>query len=316
MTDLKLTLACGDYEITRALTSGAVKAEGIEFVSDTRFGARDRHWAMAKESAYDVCEFNAPAYVMARDRGFAWTAIPSYTHRRFRHGFVFVNPKSGFVKPSDLKGARIGGTNFQPAGNIWIRGILEEEWGLPHRSVHWFTERGEDIDFTPAPDLRLTRIEKGQNLNEMLMNGDLDALMQPEFPDPFLAGDPRIVRLFPDYKTAEQDYFKRTGIFPIMHVTVVKRDIVDAHPWVPASLMKAFEAAKSIAYRRVANPRVVPLAWFSWALEEQNALLGRDPWAYGLGEANRRNLETMIRYTHQQGLISRIWSVYELFCAP
>lgn len=316
LADLKLTVAYGDYEITRAMTDGRVKPEGIELVPDTRFGPRDRHWAMAKEDAFDVCEFNACAYFMARDRGRAWTALPVFCHRRFRHGFVFVNPASGIKTPRDLIGKSIGGTNFQPAGNVWIRGILEEEHGVDHRSIHWFTERGEDIDFTPHDGLTITRLRDDQDLDTMFLNGELDARMEPEFPEPFLAGDPRVARLFENCQAVETEYFKRTGIFPIMHVTVIRREIVDKNPWVVKSLFDAFNKAKDLAYKRVANPRVVPLAFWAYALEEQNRLLGRDPWQYGLTPANRKNLEAAIRYTHMQGLTSRRAPLEELFSIP
>jgi 4,5-dihydroxyphthalate decarboxylase len=316
MADLKLSVAFGDYEITRALSEGRVKPDGIELVPDTTYDSKDRHWAMAKRQAFDICEFNVCAYFMARDRGYPWTALPIFCHRRFRHGFIFVNPASGIREPKDLIGKRIGGTNFQPAGNVWIRGILEEEYGFPHRTAHWFVERGEDIDFDLPDGLRVTRIGADQTLDEMTLSGELDARIEPEFPRPFLAGDPRLVRLFPDFKEIEQSYFKRTGIFPIMHVTVIRRDIVDRHPWVVESLMKAFDEAKAIGYRRLENPRIVPLAWFTSALEEQHRLLGCDPWQYGLTEQNRRNLETAIRFTHSQGLTSRPWPLEELFSTP
>jgi 4,5-dihydroxyphthalate decarboxylase len=313
MADLKLTLACGDYEITRPLTDGTVKPEGITFVPDTRYGARERHWAMAKDDAYDICEFNAPAYVMARDRGRAWTAIPVFAHRRFRHGFVFVNPKSGIREPKDLIGKRVGGTNFQPAGNVFMRGILEEEYGVPHDSITWVTERGEDIDFEPHPGLKIERIGKGQSLDEMLLTGEIDARLEPEYPQPFLDGDPRCVQLFPDPKPVEIDYFKRTGVFPIMHATVVKQSVVDANPWVIGSLMAAFEKAKAIAMKRVENPRVNPLAFWSHAWFEQQRLMGKDPWQYGLTPANRKTFDKVVEYTHKQGLIGRRWSCDELF---
>ncbi len=313
MSDLQLTLACGDYELTRPLTEGAVKPEGITFVPDTRYGAKERHWAMAKHNAYDVCEFNAPAYFMARDRGFDWTALPVFAHRRFRHGFVFVNPASGIREPKDLIGKRIGGTNFQPAGNVFMRGVLEEEYGVPHDSITWVTERGEDIDFEPHTGLRIERLGEGRSLDEMLFNGEIDARLEPEYPAPFLAGDPRCVQLFADPKAVEIDYFKRTGIFPIMHVTVVKREIVNKHPWVVKSLMAAFQKSKDIAMKRVENPRVNPLAFWSTAWFEQKRLMGADPWKYGLGSENRKTLEKAIQYTRRQGLISRDWSVDELF---
>ncbi len=316
MADLKLSVAFGDYEITRALVDGRVKPEGIELVSDTRYGARDRHWAMAKENAYDICEFNAAAYLMARDRGFAWTALPVFCHRRFRHGFLFVNPASGIRTPRDLKGKRIGGTNFQPAGNVWIRGILEEDYGVRSTDVHWFTERGEDIDFEPMPGQIITRIRDDQNLDDMLRTGEIDARMEPEFPKPFLEGEAWCERLFEDHKAVEMEYYRRTSIFPIMHVTVIQQRIVDEHPWVVKSLFDAFMKAKTIAYRRCENPRVVPLAWWAAALEEQHKVLGRDPWQYGLTEQNRNNLETLVRLTHLQGLTSRRAPLEELFCQP
>ena len=310
---LELSFACGDYEITRPLAEGAVKPDGIELTVLTGAGSRERHWRMARGNAYDICEFNACAYFMARDRGVPWTAIPVFTHRRFRHGFVFINTSKGIKQPPDLIGRRVGGTNFQPAGNIWARGILEEFFGVPHKKLAWITEREEDIEFDAPPGLKIERIPRGKSLDDMLAAGELDAMISPSFPRPFLQGDKRIARLFPNYKEVEIEYFRTTGIFPIMHVTVVRRDIVEAHPWVPASLVRAFDEAKRIAYERVRNPRVVPLAWFSAAWEEQNEILGRDPWAYGLGAANRKNLETAIRYTHQQGLIRREIPLAELF---
>ncbi|HVB34100.1 MAG TPA: ABC transporter substrate-binding protein [Patescibacteria group bacterium] len=310
---LRLSLACGDYELTRPLIEGAVRPDGIELTVLSAAGSRERHWRMARHQEYDACEFNCCAYFAARDRGFPWTAIPVYCHRRFRHGFVFVNTAKGIKKPSDLIGRKVGGTNFQPAGSVWIRGILEEHFGVPHKEIAWFTDREEDIEFTPGPGLKIERIPPGKTLDQMLAEGELDAMISPNFPRPFLQSDPRVARLFPDYKKAEQEYFQRTGIFPIMHVTVVRQEIIDQHPWVAASLARAFQQAKQIAYARVRNPRVVPLAWFSAAWEEQTALLGRDPWAYGLGPANRKTLETAIRYAHQQSLIGRPIPVDELF---
>jgi 4,5-dihydroxyphthalate decarboxylase len=309
----RLTFACGDYEILRALKEGKVKVEGADLEFDTTLGPKDRHWRMAKENAYDICEFNAPAYFMARDRGMNWSALPVFAHRRFRHGFIFVNPKSGITEPQQLIGKRIGGTNFQPAGNIWVRGILEEEYGVPHDSIQWFTERGEDIDFEPHAGLKIQRIREDQDLDQMLMNGELDALIEPEFPEPFMEGDPRMARLFTDYESVERDYYRRTGIFPIMHVTVIKREVVDEHPWLPAALIKAFEASKQLAYKRMENPRIVPLAWWAAAYENQKRILSADPWEYGLTARNRNNLQKLIHYTARQGLISCEYAVDELF---
>jgi 4,5-dihydroxyphthalate decarboxylase len=310
---LRLTVACGDYEIVRAIKEGAVKADGLELIILTGMGPRERHWRMARHAEFDVCEANVGAYFMERDHGAELTAIPVFLHRRFRHGFLFVNTKAGIREPKDLIGKKVGGTNFQPASNIWMRGILEEEFGLPHRQVTWVVERSEDVAFTPPKDLRIEMIAPGKKLDVMLAEGEIPAMLSPEIPRLFLAGDKRIVRMFPNYKEIELGYFRKTGIFPIMHVTTIKQEIVDKYPWVPTNLVKAFEQAKQIAYRRIANPRVVPLAWMRSAVEEQEQLLGPDPWAYGLGAANRKNLETVLRYTHQQGMISRTWPLDELF---
>jgi 4,5-dihydroxyphthalate decarboxylase len=310
---LKLTVACGDYEIVRALKEGAVEADGLELIMLTEAGPRERHWRMARNSEFDICEGNVGAYFMERDRSEELTAIPVFLHRRFRHGFLFVNAAAGIREPKDLVGAKIGGTNFQPASNIWMRGILEEEYGLPHKSVTWLVERSEDVQFTAPKDLRIEMIPSGKQLDRMLAEGEIPAMLSPVLPKLFLKRDKRIVRCFPNYKDVELDYFRKTGIFPIMHVTTIKRDIVEKYPWVPTNLVKAFEAAKNIAYRRVANPRMIPLAWVRTALEEQEQVLGPDPWAYGLGPANRKNLETVQRYTHQQGLISKQRPLDELF---
>ena len=310
---LHLTLACGDYEITRPLIEGTVQPDGIELTTLTALGSRERHWRLARNNEYDLCEFNAPAYFMARDRGLPITALPVFLHRRFRHGFVFVNPAKNIRTPRDLIGKRVGGTNFVPAGNVWIRGILEEFYDVPHRSMTWITERPEDIEFTPHAGLKIEMIRSAKSLDDMLADGELDAMISPAFPRPFLQGDKRIQRLFPDFKELEVAYYRQTGIFPIMHVTTIRQELVEKHPWVVGSMMQAFNEAKEVAYKRVRNPRVVPLAFFRSAWEEQEQLLGKDPWAYGLGGANRKNLETIVRYAHQQGLISRRMDLSELF---
>jgi 4,5-dihydroxyphthalate decarboxylase len=313
MAKLKLTVACGDYENVRALADGTVEADGIELTMLTGMGSRERHWRMARKREFDVCEVNIGGYLMGRDRGEPLTAIPVFLHRRFRHGFVFVNRDAGIGAPKDLIGKSIGGTNFQPASNIWMRSILEEHFGLPHRQCVWVVEREEDVEFAPPKDLRLVMIPPGKRLDVMLAEGEIPAMLSPDIPRLFLAGDKRIVRLFADYKSIEIDYFKKTGIFPIMHVTAIRQDIIEKYPWVATNLVKAFDAAKELAYRRIANPRVVPLAWIRTAWEEEHEVLGDDPWAYGLTDANRKNLQTVQRYCHQQGLIGRVEPLDALF---
>jgi 4,5-dihydroxyphthalate decarboxylase len=316
MSKLRLTLACGDYDIVRPLKNNQVEAEGLELIFLSEMGPRERHWRMGRNHEFDVCEENVVAYYMIRDQGEPLTAIPVFLHRRFRHGFVFVNTAAGVREPRDLNGKVVGGTNFQPAANIWMRGILEESYGLDHRSITWLVDRSEDIPFTPPPGLRIEMKKSDKPLSDMLADGDIPGMISPTLPRPYVLGDKRIARLFPNYKDVEIAYFQQTGIFPIMHITTIRQEVVDKYPWVPINLVKAFEKSKQLAYKRLANPRMVPLAWVRTAVEEQEALLGHDPWSYGLTPANRKNLETVQRYCHQQGLIKTLAPLDQLFADP
>jgi 4,5-dihydroxyphthalate decarboxylase len=313
MAKLRLTVAAGDYDIVRPLKEGLVEAAGLELIFLTDMGPRERHWRLARKTEFDVCEENVGAYFIARDQNHPITAIPVFLHRRFRHGFVFINTAAGIKSAKDLIGKQIGGTNFMPAGNIWMRGILEERYGLPHRTVTWVTDRSEDIAFDAPSDLRIEMKKSAKSLNDMLADGDIPAMISPTIPRPFVMGDKRVARLFPDYKQVEIDYYRETGIFPIMHVTTIRQEIVDKYPWVTTNLVKAFEASKQLAYQRVKNPRMVPLAWVRTAVEEQQDILGADPWQYGLTDANRKNLETIQRYVQQQGMVSKLRPLDQLF---
>jgi len=313
-TKLPLTLTCGDYEITRPLAEGLVEPDGIALTVLTNTASRDRHWRLERNAECDLGEFNVCAYFMAHDRGHPYIALPIYPHRRFRHGFVFINTGKGITRPADLRGRRIGCYGgFQPAANVWLRGILDELFGLPVREALWVVPAVGEIPFTPPPGLTIETIPESKSLDDMLAEGEIDAMLAPSFPAPFIRGDKRVARLFPDYKTLEIDYYRRTGIFPIMHAVIIRRDILDKHPWVSANLAYAFNQAKRIAMERLRNPRVLPQAWHMNAMEEQAAILGPDPWAYGLGSANRKNLETALRYTHAQGLTGRLAAVEEVF---
>ena len=310
---LHLTLATGDYESIRALKEGSVRPDGIELTVLTDMTSDIRHWRMLRNREFDIAELSMSNYLMAKYTGLPFTAIPVFLHRRFRHGFAFVNVDSGIKTPKDLIGKRVGGTNFQPAGNIWLRGIFEQHYGVPHKEITWVVDRSEDVPFDPPPGLRIEMIPAGKSMDTMLAEGEIPAMINPYIPQPMVDGDRRVARLFPDYKAVEREYFQQTGIFPIMHVTVIKQEIVDKYPWAAVSLVKAFEKAKQIAYKRLANPRITPLAWVRTEYEEERKLLGPDPWAYGLGESNRKNLETIIDYCLRQGLIRKAQPVDELF---
>jgi 4,5-dihydroxyphthalate decarboxylase len=310
---IHLTLACGDYESIRALKEGTVKPDGIELTVLTDMTSDIRHWRMLRNQEFDIAELSMSNYLMARYRQLPFAAIPVFLHRRFRHGFVFLNTGKGIAKPTDLTGKKVGLRNFQATANLWIRGILEHEYKVPHRQIQWFKQDEEEVEWTPPADLNIQRVTADKNVEKMLLDGDLDALIHPELIQPILKKDRRVTRLFPNYRDLEVQYFKRTGIFPIMHTTAIKQDVVDKYPWAAINLMQAFEESKTAAYKRMENPRIVPLAWFRHCLEEQEEILGDDPWVYGLGESNRKNLETLMQYSQEQGLVGRKMDLGELF---
>ena len=310
---IPLTMACGDYEIVRALKEGTVRPDGIDLTILTGMDSATRHWRFLRNQEFDMAETSASSYIVSRDRGFPFTALPVFLHRRFRHGFVFINTTKGINKPTDLIGRKVGIKSFLVTAVHWLRGILEHEYGVPHKSIEWFAELDEDIDFTPPADLKLRRLNHDQSVEAMLADGELDALLHSDIIKPFLAKHPNVGRLFPNYKDEEIAYYKKTGIFPIMHVFGIKQEIVERHPWVPVNMFLAFNEAKAIALKRMLNPRLVPLAWYQEAREEQEQILGPDPWEYGLSDRNRHTLETLAGYSHEQGLTKRRMPLEELF---
>ncbi len=303
--NLKLTLSCGSYEITRALIDGEVSAKDIELtvLGDDRF----RIYSLRRRNEVDVGEFNVTEYFRAREYGHPLTALPIYPHRRFRHGYYFVNTAARIHDPSDLIGRRGGIAGTTPAAGVWMRGILQDHHGVPLDAVEWRENPLEPMDGSDANTAPHTVTEG------TLLDGEVDVLLAPRIPPSFDRRDVRIARLFPDHVERSVDYYRKTGIFPIMHVLTIREEILEREPWVAESLYAAFEEAKRIGYQRASDPRLTPLAFFEAAWEDQRDLLGPDPWEYGLSEANRRNLETVLRYTREQGRISREPLLSELF---
>jgi 4,5-dihydroxyphthalate decarboxylase len=196
---------------------------------------------------------------------------------------------------------------------LWMRGILEHEYGVPLKSIEWFAELEDDVAVSLPKELKLTRLPHGKSAETMLAEGELDAVLHSDLIKPMLAKDPRVARLFPSYKDEEIAYYKKTGIFPIMHVLGLRQSVAEQHPWVAMNLYKAFNEAKAIAMARMQNPRIVPLAWYREAWEEQETILGPDPWEYGLTDRNRNNLKTLAGYSHEQGLIKKKPALEPLF---
>jgi 4,5-dihydroxyphthalate decarboxylase len=302
---LQLTLSCGLYELTRPLVDREVEPKGIELTILT--DDPQRIYSLRRRNEVDIGEFNVTEYFRAREQGQPLTALPIYPHRRFRHGYYFINTAAGIREPGDLIGGRAGIAGRTPAAGVWMRGILQDHHGMALDAVDWRENELEPMDGSQF------ELNPHTVTEETLLDGEVSLLLTPRIPPSFAAGDPRIARLFPDHVDRSVAYYRNTGIFPIMHAVTIREEIVREHPWVAESLYEAFEQAKRIGYERVSNPRLTPLAFFEAAWEEQLELLGPDPWEYGLGEANRHNLETVLRYTREQGRIGGEPPVSELF---
>ncbi len=310
---LSLTLACGDYEIVRSLITGKVQVDGVDLTILTDMDSATRHWRFLNNHEFDIAEVSGSSYLAARDNDWPFRAIPVFLHRRFRHGFMFINTGKGITKPADLKGRKIGVKTIMTTAVLWMRGILQSEYGVPLNSIEWVAELNNDVDVQLPPDIKFKLLPKQKSVETMLAEGELDAVFHSDLVKPFLAKDPRITRLFPDHKMEEMAYYQRTGIFPIMHVTGIRKKLADEHPWLAVNLFRAFNESKTIAMKRMMNPRIVPLAWYRAAWEEQERILGPDPWEYGLTDKNRKNLETLVGYSHEQGLIKKRPTLEQLF---
>jgi 4,5-dihydroxyphthalate decarboxylase len=310
---LRLTMLTGGYDIVRALQDGTVQPKGIELVIGGYPGTRSIHDHVAAGKACDINEFNGGHYVVQKAHGRDdITAIPVFLHRRFRHGFIYINTNKGITKPSDLAGRRVACRSIGAAAAYWMRGHLEEH-GAPHRSITWVIQDPDDASEGAPPSTKIEVLPKGKNVEEMILTGEVDAIIMPNVSAAHAQGDPRIARLWPNYKEVETDYYRRTGFFPIMHVTTVPTEIVEKYPWVVESLTLAFEEAKQLAFKRVANPRNVPLAFWRTYWEEERAMLGDDPWQYGLSDLNKRNYDTLVGYVHDQVLDGKRPQLEDLF---
>jgi hypothetical protein len=317
---LHLTFACGDYDRTRALEDGSVRPDGID-LTYLRLPVEETFFRMLRHREFDAAEMSLSTYVATLDLDPPpFVALPVFTSRMFRHGGIYVNANAGIGSPSDLRGKRVGSPEFQLTACVWIRGILAEHHGVPVDSVTYYTggqetpgriEKGKvetGLDIRPIP--------AGTTLAQMLADGEIDALYTPRVPSPFRDRDSRVARLFDDVVTVEKEYFAATGIFPIMHVVVIRRDVYERHPWVAQSLYKACRIARDDAYARVYDSSALRFMepWLIQHLEESRQLLGQDYWSYGLAE-NEKNLDVFLRYHHEQGLSRKRYGPADLFAA-
>jgi 4,5-dihydroxyphthalate decarboxylase len=311
---LELTLACGDYDLLRPLIQGAPLAPGIE-LNVLTMASPERHGRMLRHQEFDVCELSLVAYLVARDNGKPFTAIPVFPHRRFRHGYVVKRAGCGIEQPSDLNGKRVGLDTLQNSAGLWMRGILQDHYGVDLKSIEWWCQEEEDVAFQPASWMKVRRVPEGKDIDRMLLDGELEAGIYPETLPSIRSGSPKVGLLFPDPKKAEIDYFEKSGIFPIMHTVVIRNEILEKHPWVAVSVVQAFQKAKELCYRRMQDPRNFAMVWVQELLQEQKAALGPDPWPYNL-EENRKALEAVVRYEFEQGMIRKQPAIEDLFFPP
>lgn len=320
MSRLHLTFACGDYDRTRALEDGSVRPDGID-LTYLRLPVEETFFRMLRHREFDVAEMSLSTYVATLDQDPPpFVALPVFTSRMFRHGGIYLNANAGIGAPSDLRGKRVGSPEFQLTACVWIRGILAEHHGVPVDSVTYYTggqetpgriEKGKvdtGLDIRPIP--------AGATLAQMLADGEIDALYTPRVPSPFRDRDPRVGRLFDDVVGVEKEYFAATGIFPIMHVVVIRRDVYERHPWVAQSLYKACRIARDDAYTRIYDSSALRFMepWLIQHIEDSRQLLGQDYWSYGLAE-NEKTLDVFLRYHHEQGLSGRRYEPADLFAA-
>jgi len=319
MGNLLLTVASEDYDRTRPLKDGRIKPEGIE-LNYLVMPVEEIFWRMMKYEEFDVSELSMGAFLIAAARGRRpFVGIPVFPSRTFRHRCIFVHSAAGIDKPEDLRGKRVGVPEYSMTAAVWLRGLFEHEYGIAPSEIHWI-QAGEEqpgrkdrVDFEMPPGIRLeTRSDR--TLNEMIQSGEIDAMMSPRMPTCFVENSARVRRLFPSYKKVEMDYFRKTGLFPIMHVIVIKRSIYEKQRWVAQTLYKAFCAAKELCMRELYDTNIlrISLPWTSAEYEQTRDLMTADYWPYGLAP-NRHNLETLHGYLYEQGLIKQKLDLDELF---
>jgi 4,5-dihydroxyphthalate decarboxylase len=323
---LPITVSSYLLDRTQALFDGRIKIEGadVTFVQDA---IGDMNTAAFSGSGQnEVTEIGLHPFMLAHaNEGFRdYALLPIFLLRQFRHKSVFVNTSAGIKKPEDLRGRRIGTPGYSSTSLTWIRGIFDDEYGLKPSDVEWVVsskdstagEAGNISDQeNQLPDgITVTTGKPGLDESELLLTGEVDALFHAATPAAFVRGDPRIARLFPDFRSVEQDYFRRTGIFPIMHVLAIRRDVAAEHPWLAGAVFDAYSAAKTEAYRT--KDRLTwatdMLPWYSQELEDTRALMGRNYYPFGIKE-NQKTLETLFRYSHSQGLANRVLTIEETF---
>jgi 4,5-dihydroxyphthalate decarboxylase len=321
LTKLPITFACGPYDRMEALNLGIIQPEGIDLRYIAIQSSPEIFARMIKTRSFDVAEMSLAHYFIMRTHGeFPYMAIPVFPSRVFRHGYIFVNKHAGISTAKDLEGKRIGVQEYRQTAGVWVRGILQHEFGVDLDSVKWI-EGGvneprapdDDMDLRPTRDLSLEIIPGDRTLNDMLEAGEIDAYYGARRPNALDSGQ-NVVRLFPDYRELEKDYYRKTGFHPIMHTVVIREELFREHPWMAESLYKACEASKAWAMQQMkySGAQRLMLPWLFNEIAEMEELMGKNAWAYGL-EANRPILEAFMQYLVDQHFLEGPAPIDDLF---
>lgn len=315
-----LTIACGNYDRTRPLFDRRVRIEGCDPIF-LPLEPEEIFFRAFVHEEFDVAELSLSSYTMRRATGDCpYVGIPAFLSRAFRHSAIYVRTDRGIERPEDLRGRLVGVPEYQMSAAVWVRGLLQDEYNVSPRDLRWISGgletpgRVDKVRFTPPQGLSLQPAPEGATLSGMLETGHIDALVAPRPPSCFTRGASGVGRLFASFGVDEEDYYRRTTIFPIMHLVGVKTDLAARHPWLPASLYKAFAAAKDIAVSALGDPNALTssLPFQIWNAEQARTVMGNDFWSYGL-EENTRALEVFLRYHFEQGLSPRRLTPAELF---
>ncbi len=324
MTGMPLTLACGDYDRTRRLADGTIKPDGLE-LNVIQLPVEEIFFRMVRFGEFHAAELSLSSYLLSLDeqaRG-RFIAIPVFPSRAFRHNGVYVNGDSGIERPEDLVGRTVGIPEYQVTAAVWIRGILAEYHNVPVDSVRYRTGglhqpgRVEKIRLNLPDTVSVTPIGDTQVLSDMLASGEIDALYSPRAPRSLRAGDGRVRRLFADPRLVEAEYFRRTSIFPIMHVIVIDHAVYQQNRWIATSLQKAFERARAAVVAQIDDVTALRymLPWLAEEVRSTQAIMGTDYWTYGLDPLNINTVETLARYSSEQSLARRLYRADEIFAA-
>lgn len=326
MSDLKLKIGCWNYDHARALFDGSVKIDGVDATFESAQIVTDIFERMIRQRAVDVSELGLTFYLRTLELDDPpFIAIPVFTNRQFRHSAIFINTSSGIKKPQDLAGKTIGelGTYGHDAG-VWPKGILSDEYGVTPDQCRWIIGGTDQpwapFDFIPLlhpANVDVTPAPEGKALGPMLEAGEIDAFISANVPQCVLNNSPKVAQLFPDYEPVERDYYRRTGIFPIMHTVVVRKELLTQHPGLAQAIYRGFCDSKDVAmeqYRKFRMEQHVNLmiAWFSPLFDENRRLFPDDWWPHGV-EANRKTIDTYLRYFFEQGLSKRRLTCEDIF---